>query len=141
VFITQGIGRYEQQFDPERTYWQAIEIHPGTRVHLARTVACGDDPPRLIMICTSQALFNAIVKGSFGQVEQLWSLGRIRDVDPLQWGSQRVVNVLHDYMDILGGMDRLEVLLEDGERYCVNPAISTFSRHPPKIIWESLSLR
>lgn len=138
MFITPGSGRYEHQLEPERTYWRVVEIGDGTQVHLARAVGCDDVTPRLFMICTAKALFDALVRGTHGQVDQLWSLGRIHSADPRQWGSQPVAKILQHYEDVLGGVNRLEVVLQDGESYWVSAPTPTSYRdpHPPKVIWE-----
>ena len=136
VFITEGSGRYEHQFESERTYWRVVEVHAGTHVHLARTAGCGHDAPRLFLICTTKALRDALVRGAHGKIDELWSLGRIQGADPGQWGSQPVAKVLQHYADVLGGVNRLEVVLRDGDRYWVSPPVPTSNSCPPETIWE-----
>ncbi len=137
MFITQGICRHEHQFDPERTYWHAFEIDLGTRVHMARTVGPGGGPTRLIMICSSSALLRALVDGVFGQVEQLWSVGRFQPDSPINWVNRRVEKFQIHYLDLLGGIERIEVVLDDGNRYWVPPATQAPVSHSPKTIWEA----
>lgn len=137
MFVTQGIGRHELQFEPDRTLWNTIEIVQGTHVHLARTVYGGSRTTRLILLCSSEALFRAVAGQVFGEVEELWSLGRLCSGDQGQLCAKRIASVRQDSWDILGGVSGLEVFLESGERYSVNPVQFATVQQAPTTIWQA----
>lgn len=136
MFVTEGISRFEHQFDPLLTRWSSVELEARSKLFVARTAEHRSGAARNLLISSADALSDAIVGKCFGTVQQICVVGGLDEADLREWQLHPIAQVRRHFVDILGGVEVLEAVLQTGQRLWISPPLSGRIRKPGEIIWE-----